>query len=108
MQPNKSHKIDLNHEYPCPSCSRKRRGRLVAIALTEAFGCNRCQQIFVIEDNGYVIEQLSSTYPYKRAWYWTGSQWVNARSDHQERYRLILISLIIILVVIIVLLLLKH
>ena len=45
------------------------------IALTEAFGCNRCQQIFVLQENGHLLEQLSTHYPYKRVWYWTGQQW---------------------------------
>ena len=48
------------------------------IVLTEAFGCNRCQQIFVVEKSEYVIEQLSTTYPYKKAWLWTGSRWHQA------------------------------
>ncbi|BAU09819.1 hypothetical protein LEP3755_02940 [Leptolyngbya sp. NIES-3755] len=68
----KHHKIDLATDYPCPC---RRRGRLIPIALTEAFGCNRCQQIFVVEENGCVIEQLATTYPYKRSWRWTGHQW---------------------------------
>lgn len=73
----KSQKIDLNADYPCPC---RRRGRIVPIALTEAFGCDRCQQIFVVRDDGYVLEQLSSHYPYKRAWRWTGQQWRLDRS----------------------------
>lgn len=73
MHPQKPEKIDFNQEYPCP-CPR-RKGRLVPITLTEAFGCDRCQQIFVVEDNGHVLEQLSTTYPYKRAWRWTGNAW---------------------------------
>jgi len=72
----KSQKIDLTQDYPCP-CRRK--GRLTPIALTEAFGCSRCQQIFVVEDNGHVLEQLSGSYPYKKAWRWNGHQW-NATS----------------------------
>jgi hypothetical protein len=52
---------------------------LTPIALTEAFGCNRCQQLFVVREGGYLLEQLSTHYPYRRAWYWTGSQW---RLDH--------------------------
>lgn len=59
-------------DYPCP-CHR--RGQLVPITLTEAFGCNRCQRIFVVQDSGYVIEELSTNYPYKRAWRWNGHQW---------------------------------
>lgn len=102
MQPNKAQKIDLSNDYPCPC---RRRGRLVAIALTEAFGCNRCQQIFVVEDNGHVIEQLSTTYPYKRAWRWTGYQWVVAHAGIQESYFSVAIALVIILLVIVICLL---
>jgi hypothetical protein len=69
----KPYKIDLNADYPCPC---RRRGRLTPIALTDAFGCDRCQQIFVVQDNGYAIEQLSSHYPYKKAWRWNGYQWI--------------------------------
>lgn len=72
MQSQKAQKIDLTTEYPCP-CHR--RGRLIPIALTEAFGCNRCQRFFVVQDNGYVIEELPTTYSYKRSWRWTGHQW---------------------------------
>jgi hypothetical protein len=72
VQSQKPEKLDLNSEYPCPC---RRRGRLVPITLTEAFGCDRCQQIFVIQDNGYILEQLSTSYPYKKAWRWTGSSW---------------------------------
>ncbi len=72
MQSQKTHKIELNSDYPCPC---RRRGHLTPIILTEAFGCSHCQQIFVVEEGGYVIEQLSTTYPYKRSWRWTGHQW---------------------------------
>jgi hypothetical protein len=72
VQSQKTHKIELNSDYPCPC---RRRGHLTPITLTEAFGCSRCQQIFVVEEGGYVIEQLSTTYPYKRSWRWTGHQW---------------------------------
>ena len=68
----KSQKIDQNADYPCPC---RRNGQLKPITLTEAFGCDRCQQIFVVQDDGYVIEQLSTHYPYKRVWRWTGQQW---------------------------------
>lgn len=77
MASSKTRKIDLNQAYPCPCC---RRGELRLITLTEALGCDRCQKIFVVQNNGDTIEQLSTTYPYKRAWHWTGHQWniVNA------------------------------
>lgn len=83
MHSQKVQKIDLNNDYPCPC---RRRGRLVPITLTEAFGCNRCQQIFVVQESGYVIEQLSTTYPYKRAWRWTGHQWNIAHSSLARGY----------------------
>jgi hypothetical protein len=73
VRPYKSQKIDLDNEYPCP-CRRK--GRLQPITLTEAFGCDRCQQIFVLKENGQVIEQLSTIYQ-KKAWRWTGYRWTN-------------------------------
>ncbi len=83
MQPQKTQKIDLSSEYPCPC---RRHGRLVPITLTEAFGCDRCQQLFVVEDNGYVIEQLSTNYPYKRAWRWMGNHWSTAGSRFGQSY----------------------
>ncbi|HEY9907197.1 MAG TPA: hypothetical protein V6D18_06265 [Thermosynechococcaceae cyanobacterium] len=83
VQPPRANKIDLTGDYPCPC---RRRGRLTPIALTEAFGCNRCQQIFVVDATGYVLEQLASHYPYKRAWHWTGHQWSLARSSLSESY----------------------
>jgi nitric oxide reductase large subunit len=83
VQPQKAHKIDLNNSYPCPC---RRRGHLVPIALTEAFGCDRCQQIFVVQESGYAIEQLSTNYPYKRAWRWTGHQWNMAHASLGRGY----------------------
>ncbi len=76
VRSQKSQRIDLNADYPCPC---RRRGRIVPITLTEAFGCDRCQQIFVVKDDGDAIEQLATHYPYKRAWRWSGQQWVAAR-----------------------------
>lgn len=83
MQSHKTQKIDLTADYPCP-CHR--RGHLKPIALTEAFGCNRCQRIFVVQEGGYVIEELSTNYPYKRAWRWTGHQWSAAGSSLGRGY----------------------
>ncbi len=77
VRSRRNHKIDLQAEYPCPC---RRRGRLVPITLTEAFGCDRCQQIFVVKESGHLLEQLSTHYPYKRVWYWTGQQWRLDRS----------------------------
>ncbi|MEO0535276.1 MAG: hypothetical protein AAF215_15565 [Cyanobacteria bacterium P01_A01_bin.123] len=83
MRSSKSQKIDLNADYPCPC---RRRGQIVPITLTEAFGCDRCQQIFVVRNDNYVIEQLSTHYPYKRAWRWTGQQWILDRSTLGKSY----------------------
>ncbi|MEM7773790.1 MAG: hypothetical protein AAGA75_09685 [Cyanobacteria bacterium P01_E01_bin.6] len=76
MQTDRSNKIDLSADYPCPC---RRQGRLIPITLTEAFGCSRCQQIFAVQDSGYTIEQLSTAYPYKKIWRWTGRQWSTLR-----------------------------
>lgn len=94
VQPHKAQKIDLAQEYPCPC---RRRGRLTPIALTEAFGCTRCQQIFVVEESGYVLEQLSTNYPYKRAWRWTGHQWNTATSALGENYLPIALGITLVL-----------
>lgn len=81
MPSPKVHPINLHTEYPCPYC---RRGCLRPITLTEAFGCDRCQQIFVIAENALTIEQLSTSYPYKRSWYWTGKKWQTKGSSGWE------------------------
>lgn len=83
MRTYKSQKIDQQSDYPCPC---RRSGRLHPITLTEAFGCDRCQQIFVVQEDGYVMEQLSTHYPYKRAWRWTGQQWRLDRSSLDVSY----------------------
>lgn len=92
MQPQKAQKIELETEYPCPC---RRRGQLIPIALTEALGCNRCQRIFVVEDSGYAIEELSTTYPYKRAWRWTGHQWNIAHSGLRESYLPLALAIVV-------------
>ncbi len=83
MPPRKAQKIDLSTEYPCP-CRRK--GHLLPITLTDAFGCDRCQQIFVVEENGKVLEQLSTGYPSKRSWRWTGHRWITTRPNFKKFY----------------------
>ena len=97
MQPQKPDKIDLNTEYICPC---RRNGQLIPITLTEAFGCDRCQQIFVVEENGYVLEQLSTTYPYKRAWRWKGNNWQMVQPRLGRNYLPIALSIIFVLVII--------
>ncbi|BAZ39975.1 hypothetical protein NIES4101_59320 [Calothrix sp. NIES-4101] len=97
MQSQKPEKLDFNSEYPCPC---RRRGTLVPITLTEAFGCDRCQQIFVVEDNGQVLEQLSTTYPYKKAWRWNGSSWNIIHPKLGESYLPVALGIIFVLVII--------
>lgn len=97
MQTQKPDKIDLNTEYACP-CRRK--GQLIPITLTEAFGCDRCQQIFVVEENGYVLEQLTTTYPYKRAWRWKGNSWHVVQPPLKRSYLPIALGIIFVLVII--------
>ncbi|UIE39631.1 hypothetical protein KIK02_08770 [Leptodesmis sichuanensis A121] len=97
VQPQKSQKIDLTQDYPCPC---RRRGRLSPIALTEAFGCNRCQQIFVVDETGQVLEQLSGSYPYKRAWRWNGHQWNPAHAGLGESYLPVALGITLIMLII--------
>ena len=97
MQHQKAQKIDLTQNYPCPC---RRRGQLTQIALTEAFGCNRCQQIFVVEEGGYVLEELSTSYRYKRTWRWNGHQWNGASSGFGESYLSIVLGVILVLLII--------
>lgn len=90
-------KLDLNNEYPCP-CPKQ--GRLSPIFLTEAFGCDRCQQIFAVEDNGQLLEQLSSGYPYKRGWRWTGQRWVAVHQGRTTTYLPVLMGMLLVLLVV--------
>ena len=89
----KAEKIELNAEYPCPC---RRRGRLIPIALTDAFGCNRCQQIFVVNPTGDTIEQLSSNYPYKPTWRWTGKEWHRIHSGLKTNYWPFILTMIMV------------
>ena len=97
MQSQKGRKIDLNVEYPCPC---RRRGRLIPITLTEAFGCDRCQQLFVVENNGYVLEQLATSYPYKRAWRWAGNRWVVSQTRFGQSYLPVALGIILVLLIV--------
>jgi len=72
---------------------------LQPIALTEALGCDRCQQIFVVEDSGRALEQLSTHYPYKRVWRWTGRRWTMTRSGLGASYLRIIASILLALLV---------
>lgn len=97
MQSKKAKKIDFNVDYPCPC---RRRGRLVPITLTEAFGCDRCQQLFVVENNGYVLEQLSTSYPYKRSWRWMGNRWSVSQPRFEQSYLPVAFGIILVLLIV--------
>lgn len=77
MAPPQQQKIYLDQEYPCP-CHPQ--GTLQQIVLTDAFGCNRCRRIFVLQADGLAIEELAATYPYKRRYYWNGKRFHSLRS----------------------------
>ena len=101
MRSHKTSKIDLSSEYPCP-CRRK--GNLKPIVLTEALGCDRCQQIFVVKKDGQVIEQLSSIYQ-KKSWRWTGNRWKNAYTRWTQDYLSIMLILLFSLSILIIVIL---
>lgn len=83
MPLGKNHPIDLNCKYPCP-CRRK--GILLPIILTEAMGCDRCQQIFVANETQGYIEQLNPSYPHKKKWRWNGKRWISIKKPWQQNY----------------------
>jgi hypothetical protein len=80
-------KIDLQMEYPCP-CRRK--AKLIPIVLTEALGCDRCPNVFVVTPEGDQVEQVAGLLLSRRLWRWTGQQWVIPDPPQQFRDRLIL------------------
>jgi len=84
-------------EYPCPRC---KRGQLQAIILTDAFGCDRCSQIFGLTEDNQTLEQLSTSYPYKKAWRWNGHQWNVANPNFRDNYLPIALGIVFIMLVI--------
>lgn len=67
--------LDLDKSYPCPCCHH---GSLVPITLTEAWGCDHCEQIFERREEPDTIGKLATPYHRQRAWRWDGKQWVVA------------------------------
>lgn len=63
----------LEQSYPCPIC---RQGQIEPITLTEAWGCDRCRQIFERRAESNTIGKLSAPYYRQRSWRWDGKQWV--------------------------------
>ena len=69
-------KIDIEQIYPCP-CIRK-QGKLKPIALTNAFGCDRCPLLFELENDGYSLLQLGGMDAQRHVWQWVG-KWQTTR-----------------------------
>ncbi len=69
-------KIDIEQIYPCP-CLRK-QGKLKPIALTNAFGCDRCSLLFELENDGYNLLQLGGMDTQRHVWQWVG-KWQTTR-----------------------------
>ncbi len=80
MHIHKPQKIDLEQIYPCP-CPRK-RGRLKPIALTDAFGCDRCSLLFELENDGYSLLQVGGIDSQRHTWQWIG-KWRAIREYQQ-------------------------
>ncbi|GAB4301376.1 MAG: hypothetical protein Fur0025_41520 [Oscillatoriaceae cyanobacterium] len=68
---------------------------MIPIVLTEAFGCNRCQQIFVVQQGGYVLDELATSYPYKRSWLWNGKHWRVSHPGPGPSYFLVVLLVIL-------------
>jgi hypothetical protein len=77
---HKPQKIDLEQIYPCP-CPRK-RGKLKPIALTDAFGCDRCSLLFELENDGYSLLQVGGIDSQRHTWQWIG-KWRASREYRQ-------------------------
>lgn len=105
MHSSKRQKIDLSTDYPCP-CRRK--ARLLPIALTEALGCDRCPNVFVLTSDGEQVEQVAGLLLSRRLWWWTGQQWVLAQSHRQQWNGWLLAIVGMILVAVVVYLAILH
>lgn len=95
MRSRKPIKVDISQQYPCPC---RRRGHLIPIVLTEAFGCDRCQQIFIVDEKNEEIELISSSSAYKRLWRWNGYRWRAVHRTQPESFPAFLALLLMIMV----------
>ena len=76
--------LELDRSYPCPAC---KHGSLIPITLTEAWGCDRCKQIFECTTELNAISKLGSPYPHQKTWKWNGKQWVISKKAFLARLR---------------------
>ncbi len=77
MPPKENQPLDFEKTYPCPSC---RQGTLIPITLTEAWGCDYCEQIFERREDLDTIGKVATPYHRQRIWRWNGTQWTVGRS----------------------------
>lgn len=54
------------------------------IALTDAFGCDRCSLLFELEEDGYKILQVGGLDHHRHTWQWIG-KWQPIRDDQQQQ-----------------------
>lgn len=85
-------KIETSSDYPCPC---RKDARLIPIALTEALGCNKCSNVYVVVNDGMSIEQVSGMPGVKRVLGWNGKSWQPVHRKLSLKRSIILISVII-------------
>ncbi len=103
MQIPKIQKIDQQQIYPCPC---RKRAKLQPITLTDAFGCDRCPLIFVVEDSGNSLVQLGGIDPHRRVWQWNGIKWLARREMTKYQIEVMPMQLLLLSVTLMLLLLL--
>ncbi|MEL7144004.1 MAG: hypothetical protein AAFZ17_12135 [Cyanobacteria bacterium J06650_10] len=57
---------------------------MIPITLTEAWGCDRCKQIFELKAEPNTIGKLTTPYPHQRQWKWNGKHWVISKTNLQS------------------------
>lgn len=81
LKNSKSEPIYLSYQgsYSCPLC---RRGKITALALMDAFGCNFCRHIFTVNLEKQILRMADSSLPI--SWQWNGRGWKRADGVAQE------------------------
>ena len=86
-------KIEPSAAYPCPC---RRDARLIPIALTEALGCDKCSNVYVIINDGMNIEQVSGMPGVKRVLGWNGKIWQPIHRKYSSKQWILVMSVIIV------------
>ncbi|MBO9999686.1 MAG: hypothetical protein J7641_11905 [Cyanobacteria bacterium SID2] len=68
--------LDYRETYPCPLC---RRGKLSGLTLVEAFGCNGCSHIFVLNPSRQSVRAVDRSPPL--TWRWDGRRWQTSQRE---------------------------